>query len=339
MKIRSASAVLLAGTFTLLCYTPAFADDYLNAAVQSLQANQVYVSPEVRGIDQAALEQAIGDDDIAVAIMPTSASANNGGTAGFLSSLTAQSDHDTFIVAIGTDLEAASRVMEPGTASQIANTQEIRNSSVTDAIVATINGVKTDQVAVTETPRDTPQSDGVDWTPLFTGALVVALIISGLMYLTIHFLNRQKAKERIGVIRFKLTPAAVRERTQSVLELRSLIDDPALVQSLSNTGRHIEAYFKNAKPMPDGSYRSADIIRENVDRLHAVMDRYIKVQDEPQYYRDATRRQREYAEAAMAFERFMLEQVRSANADEEFDSRQAAEILAATELRSIRAEE
>ena len=56
------------------------------------------------------------------------------------------------------------------------------------------------------------------------------------------------------------------------------------------------------------------------------------------YYRDVTTRQAEYKSAALAFERFMLEQVRSANADEEFDFRKAAEILAATELRQIRSE-
>ena len=336
MKIRFALAALF--TWVAMFGAPmAYADDYLNAAVQSLQSGRIYVSPEVRGVDKAALEQAVGNNDIAIVVMPATAGSNNGGSSGFLTSLAAQSNHDTFIVVVGSDLEAASRVLPSGVASQLANKAEANNATVSEALAATVRDIKA-QKTTTGTVQPPPQGESSNPAPFIGGGIgLVLLVIIGIV-IARRFLGSGN-RVNTAAIRFKLTPAIVRERTQAVLELRSRIEDPQLVQSLTNTGRHIEAYFKNAKTQADGTYKSTDTIRENVDRLQVVVNRYIMVQDEPLYYRDATTRQAEYKSAALAFERFMLEQVRSANADEEFDFRKAAEILAATELRQIRSSE
>ncbi len=336
MKIRFAFAALF--TWVAMFSAPmAYADDYLNAAVQSLQSSNVYISPEVRGVDGAALQQAIGNNDIAIVVMPSTAGTSNGGTAGFLSSLVAQSNHDTFIVVVGNDLEAASRVLQSGVASQLANKAEYNNATVSDALAAAVRDIKA-QKTTTGTVQSPPQGESPSPAPFIGVGLGLVLLVVITAFVARRFLGGRRQGDT-AAIRFKLTPSIVRERTQAVLELRSQIKSPELMQSLTNTGRHIEAYFRNAKTQSDGTYKSTDTIRENVDRLQVVVKRYIKVQDEPEYYRDSRARQQEYANAALSFERFMLEQVRSANADEEFDYRKAAEILAATELRSIRSSE
>ena len=145
---------------------------YVDDAVAALQSDNVYVSPEVSGSAEltAQLEQQVIDASIAVVVFSDNASLEGSGPE-IVAEIAAKTQYDTIIVAVGDDLWAGSRVLEPGEAIQIANEAEASTDSVEDALAQTVQGV----LAASDSP---PPSQGGGSEGLVIGLAIGAAAIA-----------------------------------------------------------------------------------------------------------------------------------------------------------------
>ena len=94
-----------------------------------------------RGGADDQLEAQIGDASIGVAVFSDNAALEASGPEIVAELAAAHPEYDTIIVAVGDDLSAGSRVLEPGEAMRIANEAEASAGRVDDALTQTIQGV------------------------------------------------------------------------------------------------------------------------------------------------------------------------------------------------------
>ena len=318
----------------------AYAADPVDNAIATLQASNVHVEPGTPGTDTNTVSYLQSflrpGDHIVIVMLDKSDKTADEIAAKILGSLPEKSVLGLYVN--GETSAYSNRPYVPATTASTtlvnARTISMNPSETLATFVRQIHVYQASNPEPVETVPTTATPAGETYYPqLISGG---SLLLAAVIIVTVLFRRRNTAINPSYNVRFKQTPAGVRDTAREVLGLRSQITDRALTQSLSNIGKYLEAYFKNAKAESGGSYKGEDEIRANVLRLQTVVERYIKVQDEPEYYREAAERQAEYAHAVQSFESFMLEQVRNANADEEFDVRKAANILKASELRSIR---
>ena len=149
---------------------------YVDEAEEALATSNVYVSNEVQGADalRQTLEQEVTDESIAVAVFSDNAALEATGM-DIVRELAGLPGYQTIIVAVGDDLSAGSRVVQPtGEALRIANEAEHSADSLEGAILQTVEGV------VAATPVDAAQGGGVDGGLVVGGALgLVALVAAG----------------------------------------------------------------------------------------------------------------------------------------------------------------
>jgi len=352
-SIMNRLAAFVTITIALLAGTAvsAYADDgYLNEALQALQTGNVYVSPSVPGVDAKAIQTAIGSQDIAVVVLPADAATAHGGASGFVQELGTQANHKTVVVVIGNDFDAGSSMLPKGEASRIANEAEGHSGDLTARIVDAVNGIASKQATTTTTTTTTIQPQDNGPSPVFGflgwGSLVLVFVV--LSWLAVRWRQKMAANEPPAV-KFVNAPTNVRNKVREVLEMRSRIktDSDALrnagvsggdlITALTNIGRYVEAYFRRAKPEADGTYKAADDIATYVTKLQGVLEGFIAVQDEPEFYYEADAKLNERAKAIGSCANYMLTQVRTVNEAQDFDLASAVKVLAASELRSIRA--
>ena len=284
MRNRTPVTILLAGGVTLMSSTPAFADDYLNSAVQALQGSNVYVSSEVKGIDVGALQQVIGSDDIAVVVVPAQAGVANGGTAGFIQSLASQSNHQTYIVLVGNDLEAASSVLPSGVASKIANTAEGRSSNPNTAIADTVREIKS-QATKTVTVQPKQPDEGVGFPAAGVGGIAIATAVIATLVIR-KFRGATSATNRGSQpIKLKASPESVREQLFKLRTNEPLIHDEHIVAKLEDILRDTEAYFARAtKRGQKVADKDTANFQRQLEETNRMLDSYLDIQDNTRYY-------------------------------------------------------
>ena len=323
---------------------PAFAAGPVDNAVAALKGAKVYVEPGTPGTTRDSSVK-LGtwitpDDHIALIVLPGTAKADSTTVDQLAQIIDDRTGHKYILgLAVGNEYIGLSSLLPTGVASDsMSRAASLANNPV-DVLTTYAKIIHSWQSEHPDAkPESTPQ--GNDTSSRSWLFLPVALVVVGLALFMLFRIGFWSKTDENGMssVRFKKTPGSVKDEMNSVLGLRSQLKNPKLVESLTNIGRHTEAYFRNAKEQPDGTYKNVSDIREGITTLKSVVSRYIKVQDEPFYYRGADGLIAEYSGSVYSFERFMLEQVRSANADEEFDFRKMAEILSATDLRSLRRE-
>jgi|GEM_PF-3172680 len=243
MRMSVVVSTLVMGLFTLSA-SPAMADEpsYVEEAVQGLQGDSViYVATTASSVSESTLEslRSIAEaEDIGIAVLPARAADETGGSVTeFMRQLASQTDHDTVVVVIGSDLEAGSRVLPSGKAAQLANEAERSNSSTSDALTDFVNAVASQE----QSTKPDPESGGSDGLPV-VGIIggILLLIAAGAVGVRTIVRNRaatQRTKEEDKQdMPTDLTPVADRIRT-----LADQIDDGALrstvLKSLDTTGR------------------------------------------------------------------------------------------------------
>lgn len=282
---RTFAVTLLAGVMTLLG-TPAQADDgYLNATVQALQQGNVYVSPEVANIDASVLREAIGSSDIVVAVVPSAAAEQNGGTVKFLSTVASGVNHETVIIAAGNDIEAGSRVLPAGKAGEIANDAESNTPDTNAALVAAIDGIQSysSRGIPQERPAQTEESGGGLGMFMIVSAIVTMLLVVGG-----YFISRMgKGSNPHDELAPKLSPEQVQAQLVKIRALRDQITDPEIKERLKQVIIDTEQYFARsvATTKPERERESKDFSTRLTDGVD-LLTRYVDVQNFPGYYDD-----------------------------------------------------
>jgi len=150
---------------------------YIDDAIDGIEADGVYVSPEVTGSAALhdTLDQQVGDASIGIAVFSDNASLEASGPEILAEIAAAHPDCETVIVAVGDDLWAGSRALPAGEAMRIANEAEQSAGSVDAALTETVERV------IAATPADAGgRAGGVDGGLVVGGALgLVVLVAAG----------------------------------------------------------------------------------------------------------------------------------------------------------------
>ena len=141
---------------------------YLDETLQALAGSDVYVSPSVSGVDVKVLKDNLDGTEIAVVILPESASQEISSLPSFISDLARSTQYDTFFVEVGRDYEAGSRVMSAGQASKLANDIEHTTADPQQAAVAFVKQVRA---------GDTASDDSGLSVPAVAGGVVAAVVV------------------------------------------------------------------------------------------------------------------------------------------------------------------
>ena len=289
MRNRILATTLLAGgVIVTTTATPAFADDYLNSAVQALQSSNIYVSSEVHGIDVGALQQVIGSSDIAVVVVPAQAGVGNGGTVGFIQQLASQSNHQTYIVLVGNDLEAASSVLPSGKASQIANAAEGQSSNPNTALANTIREIKSQAVTTTTTTTKQPDDGGgfpaAGYGGISIAVAVIATLITTLLIRKFRGSPRRSVGKPDQPIKLKASPESVREQLFMLRTNMPLISDSHIVSKLEDVIRDTEAYFARAAKRGQKTPEDTANFQRKLEEMNKMLTDYVDIQDNTRYY-------------------------------------------------------
>jgi hypothetical protein len=294
------AATVLGLALTLLIASPsaAYAASYLDEAVQALQSGNIYVSPETSSIDaatQAQLVSQMNGTGIAVVVLPASARSEAGDIPQFAATIARDSGKETVIVAVGDDLEAASRTMPSGTAGKFANDLERSTHSTGDALVKFVTEVRTSK------PGDAPQATtGPDFSGIGIAAvLVVALCAGGLIWSRSQRRLKAQLSQRQESANVKIPPSirellseidryTIQRYDRSEADEYTIRDDDmriALSEAVSNTNELFVRLIKSKSTeiqLPTARYESM------LSRLGRILHTYVDVQNHGKFYRAAT---------------------------------------------------
>jgi hypothetical protein len=326
-----ATAILMAALAAMIVSPVSLGEgppaSYVNESVQALQSGNVYVSDlatEVGSDTKDHLEKQIGNSDIAVAILPASASTETGGKVfTFVSEIAEGTGHQTVVVAVGNDLEAGSSSLPAGLAGQYANSAEQNNGSVEKALVEFIGDVKN------YTTADTPPAgnDGGGF-PVITVALVLAIAASG-SGAVVGAIRRSKRLTSPEHVSLSRSPEKVKELLEKLLSLRNKVQDPQLRGSITDICRDMEVYFKSARSRGKDVSSEALAFQKQLESTVNVLEKYLEIQTDPRYFPNAETDKENGAKSITDYAEFVLKSVQQAEARELTDFKVDTKILSA----------
>lgn len=249
---------------------------WLEDAVEGISTQNVYVDPAASGGQEIAeaLAGVVPDDgSVAVVVLPSDAGKNNPYSSYILERLTAAGDHETVIVAVGDDLQAASSAIDSDVALRIANENQSSAASTQDALVETVQ----------EISAETPTSPGGGATG--GGDVFVPVIISGVVLIAaagaaIGLVARRR--RRAPVASADPVPAGIRLRVNRLRELRAdyaaVPGSPVASETAAGIdalASHVEQLFirLDAKAGEDQSVLAEAEYSDKLARLVAALDR------------------------------------------------------------------
>lgn len=308
----------------------AYAASYLDEAVQALQSENVYVSAQTREVDKATeerLEQMAGDNDIAIVVLPQAAASEAaGGISQFVSSVAARTDHDTIVVAIGNDLEAGSRSLQPGLAGSIANRAEANNATVSDALLDFVTEVS-ESPPVGDAGDSSNVSDGVFGT--VTIVLIIVVVLAMIGAATVGFVARRR---RADTSAQSHAPQSIQELLAEIRGYIPQIKDRRVIENLANGEHHTQQLFMRLERT--GSNQIQEVTAKYTGLLQVVrniLHRYVDIQDHPEYYMPNTRQYLTDGQDATAqYTAGVLQNVREVESGNLTDFRVDVKMLAAS---------
>lgn len=210
---------------------------YVDDAADALQSGSVYVSREVDGSAalSAQLEAQIGDASVGVAVFSDNAALEASGP-DIVSELAGRTGFDTIIVAVGDDLSAGSRVLDPGEAMLIANEAEASGGTLEESLTQTVQTIVQESA-----PASAENGDGSAGVMIGI-AIAAAVVVAGVVG-AIAALRSRRTRARTG----QEMPDSVRGPLQA---LRSLSGQYAALGASGNetaaaTARTIDAITAN----------------------------------------------------------------------------------------------
>lgn len=248
-----------------------------DAVTGALQSTNLYIASGVKGGDAltAALTDAIpGDGSIAVVVLPPDADLGKAYDLELLTRISEKVPQKTVVLAIGEDIQAASKAIDKNDALRIANENETAaNGNTQTALVETV------QQIVEETPS-TPGGGtpgGADWLlPLVIGGAV--LLAAGGTAIGL-LARRRRAPKALAVT--DPVPAGIRLRVNRLRELRvdyaNVADNPVATETaggIDALASHVEQLFVrlDAKAGEDQSVLAEAEYSDKLARLVAALE-------------------------------------------------------------------
>ena len=248
---------------------------WIEDAVAGISGQNIYVDPAVsggQGIADALSGVVPGGGSIAVVVLPADADQNTPYSSYILERLTAAGDHDTVIVAIGDDLQAASAAIGDD-ALRIANENESSGGSLQDQLVETVQEISA------ETPTSSSGGDDV------AGGAAIPLVIGGVVLVAaavtaVGLIARRR--RRTPAVSTDPVPAGIRLRVNRLRELRAdyaaVPGSPVAAETAAGIdalASHVEQLFirLDAKAGEDQSVLAEAEYSDKLARLVAALDR------------------------------------------------------------------
>ena len=293
---------------------------YVDEAEEVLAQSNVYVSNEVQGADalRQTLEQQVTDESIAVAVFSDNASLEATGME-IVSELAGLPGYQTIIVAVGDDLSAGSRVVEPrGEALRIANEAEKSADSLEGKILQTVEGV------VAATPADSGQTGGVDGGLIVGGALglVVLVAAGGALWAVLRRRGRRGAAGHHAPLPDTVRPLVGRLRALSgeyaaagASGNRDATDVATEIVTVANNTT--ELFDRLGRKGDEGQRATAAVeYGETLRKLTAALDRdyLLDILQHPDLWDDPVDRVREVRTALTSFSTELVENIKQVNA-------------------------
>ncbi len=191
---------------------------YLDETLQALAGSDVYVSPSVSGVDVKVLKDNLDGTEIAVVILPESASQEISSLPSFISDLARSTQYDTFFVEVGRDYEAGSRVMPAGQASKLANDIEHTTADPQQAAVAFVKQVRA---------GDTASDDSGVSVPAVAGGVVGAVVV---VAVGVAAWRRKRSKDR----REELAPSLFATSIRDLERRATLVVDDKVASAIDS---------------------------------------------------------------------------------------------------------
>lgn len=303
---------------------PPFAADgsgvYVNEAEEVLAQNNVYVSNEVQGADalRQTLEQQVTDESIAVAVFSDNASLEASGME-IVSELAGLPGYQTIIVAVGDDLSAGSRVVEPkGEALRIANEAEKSADSLEGKILQTVEGV------VAATPAGSGPSGGVDGGLIVGGALglVVLVAAGGALWAVLRRRARRGTPGHHAPLPDAVRPLVGRLRALSgeyaAAGASGNRDATEVASEIVTVANNTTELFERLDRKGDEGQRATAAVEygETLRKLTAALDRdyLLDILQHPDLWDDPVDRVREVRTALTSFSTELVENIKQVNA-------------------------
>ena len=296
---------------------------YIDDAIEGIEGDGVYVSPEVP--DSAALhdslDQQVGDASIGIAVFSDNASLEASGSDIVDQLAAAHPDCETVIVAVGDDLWAGSRTLPEGEAIRIANEAEQSAGSVEEALSETVERV----IAASDDPA-AGGSPGIDGG--LVGAGVIAVITLGALAaaagVTVGIVRGRRGTRRGGN---RQLPDKVRPLVGRLRELSAqyAVVGAAGDQVAAEVGRDsariadntTELFERLGRKGDEGQRATAAVeYGETLRKLTAALDRdyLLDILQHPDLWDDPQDRIREVREAVHAFSAELVENIKQVNA-------------------------
>ncbi|MFB7894339.1 hypothetical protein ACFC1I_19210 [Microbacterium sp. NPDC056044] len=293
---------------------------YVNEAEQVLANGNVYVSNEVKGADalRQSLEQQVTDDSIAIAVFSDNASLEATGM-DIVRELAGLPGYQTIIVAVGDDLSAGSRVVQPnGEALRIANEAEQSADTLEGKILQTVDGV------VAATPAGSGQSGGADAGLIVGGALglVVLVAAGGALWAVLRARRRRAATGHHAPLPDNVRPLVGRLRALSgeyaAAGASGIRDANAVASEVATVANNTTELFDRLGRKGDEGQRATAAVEygETLRKLTAALDRdyLLDILQRPDLWDDPVDRVREVRTALTSFGAELVENIKQVNA-------------------------
>ncbi|MGN8552989.1 UNVERIFIED_CONTAM: hypothetical protein OHV15_10420 [Microbacterium sp. SLM126] len=297
------------------------AQGYVDDAVDGVANENVYVSSEVAGATalEDALVQQVGDESIAIAVLSDNAEVEASATEIVAVVADAHPQYDTIIVAVGDDVAAGSRVLDPGEALRIANEAESSASSVDAALIETV------QQVISATP-ETESPSGFDGGIIAGG--VVAVIALGAVAAAVGVtigVRRNRRRTEAGVRHPLPEPVRTHVQTLQGLSAEYAQAGRAGTAAASEVGEQVAIIARNTTELFDrldrkgeeGQRATAAVeYGETLRKLTGALDRdyLLDILTHPDLWDDPADRIDEVRAAVSAFSVELVENIKQVNA-------------------------
>lgn len=283
----AAASLVLASALLIASPSAAYAASYLDEAVQALQTGNVYVSVETQTIDAATkerLEQQTAGTNIGIVILPESARTEAGDLPQFVVDIARDSGKETVIVAVGSDLEAASRTLSYGSAGKLANDLERSSSSTGEALVEFVTEARSTQpVSPPQSGAEPDLSGGIGITAI---VLIAAVIGAGVFAWVrsrrrpqVHPTQRQEAVNIPNPIKELLAEVRMQIPNIKDAEMREQLE-----QATTDTQ---ELFTRLIRKKSNEIHQTTASYEGMMASVRNMLVKYADVQAHPRYYPDS----------------------------------------------------
>ena len=325
--MRRSLLVGLCVVVALVVASPALADT-LSKTVAALKQSPVYVEPGTPGatVDTAGelKGQLInGDNIVIVMLVPGSIS---GDLTGFAQQVNSKMGGKKIVGISAGDQEVAySSLLPAGVAADLMHRAASISVGGSDTLKTFIRYTHSWQQQHPQEPASKP----VDKHAKKGGfpVLIVLLLVIGLVVVLggVIFARSNRATDADHVS-FDKSPPAVRSPLEKIQGLKHQVEDPELQQQLTLTCRYTEDYFSRSTGNAGADSR---VFQSHLSDIADVLEKYIDVQNQPQYYENPQDEMRKGSDAVTGFNAFVLKSIRRGSSTKLTDYKVKTDILSA----------